>query len=124
MSGDRPICVLLLDAVLEQTPFRRRAEDLLRAPAVVAVEPARRPARLLAARVAQRLARRLPGAPRVVVTLHERDRPLARAVAAQHGAELWVAGEDFDAADDGATPAFVLNAPLWDRLEALGIAAR
>lgn len=124
MPGETPICVLLLDGVLEDVAFERRARDLLRAPAVVAVEPARRPAGLLAGRVAQRLVRRLPGPPRMVVLFDDRHRPLAAAVAALTGAELWVAGEDFDPADDGRTPAFVLNAPLWDRLEALAIASR
>lgn len=123
-DDDRPLCVLLLDAPLEQTAFRRRAEDLLRSPNVVAVEPARLRAGLLAARVAQRLVKRLPGTPRLLLCLGEAQRDLARTVSAQAGGALWVAGEDFDAADDGITPAFRLNAPLWDRLEAFGIAAR
>lgn len=119
-----PICVLLLDGALEQTAFARRAEDLLRAPGVIAVEPGRRPARLLAGRIAQRLAKRLPGTPRLVLAFHGAHRPLAAALAARSEAELLLAGRDFDAGDDGATPAFALNAPLWDRLEALEIARR
>jgi hypothetical protein len=59
-----------------------------------------------------------------VLLFDEAHRPLALAVAAQHGAELAVAGTDFDPGDDGSTPAFQLNAGLWDRLEALEIAAR
>ncbi len=91
---------------------------------MIAVDPPRRPARLLAPRVAQRLVRRLPGPPGLVLLFDEAHRPLAAAVAVQHGAELLIAGRDFDPADDGTTPAFRLNAPLWDRLEALGIARR
>lgn len=124
MDEDTPICVLLLDDVLEQTAFARRAEDLLRAPTVIAVEPGRRPARLLAGRIAQRLVKRLPGTPRLVLAFQEAHRPLATALAGRHGAQLLVAGRDFDASDDGTTPPFVLNEALWDRLEALGIARR
>jgi len=124
VDDDRPICVLLLDARLEETAFRRRAEDLLRAPAVVAVEPPRLPAGMLVGRVAKRLGRRLPGVPRLVLSFDAAHRPLARAFAALHGAELWIAGEDFDDAEDAAAPAFRLNAPIWDRIEALGIAVR
>lgn len=124
VDDDRPICVLLLDARLEEASFRRRAEDLLRAPAVVVVEPPRFRAGMLAPRIARRLTKRLPGTPRLVLSFDAEHRPLARELATLNHADLLVAGEDFDAADDGATPAFRLNGPLWDRLEALGIAVR
>lgn len=125
MAEDAPLCLLLLDGVLEEGPFARRAEDLRRAPTVLAVEPSRTVPAMLAGGVAKRLTRRLPGAPRVVILVGEPQRALARALVARHpGCELWIAGEDFDAADDPARGAHELNAELWDRLEALGVARR
>jgi hypothetical protein len=139
VAAAAPLCVLLLDGVLEQTPFGRRAQDLLRAPGVVALEPGRRAPGMLAGGVARRVARRLPGMPRVVVLVGPRQYPLARALLAAHpGCELWYApgegGDDalarqravlvFDGQDGGDAAPFQLNAALWDRLEALGIAAR
>lgn len=133
-DGD-PLCVLLLPGVLEEVPFARRGQDLLRAPNVVAVEPARRAPSFLVDRVARRLARRLPGPPRVLVAFREEEYGLARALLARHPeCELWYAGGEglpraraalvFDPADDPAAAPFQLNAELWDRLEALGIASR
>jgi hypothetical protein len=102
--ADRPLCVLLLPAPLERFILRDQAEDLLRAPGVVAAEPGRLPAgalaRLppaLAAPVARRLARRLvsrlratAGEPRVLVIFHAVQHELARAVLAEvPGCELW-----------------------------------
>jgi hypothetical protein len=100
----RPLCVLLLPAPLERFILRDQAEDLLRAPGVVAVGPGRVPAgaygrvpgvvadRLAAAR-AQRIVaalRRHGGAPRVVVIFHALQEPLARAILrAVPGSELW-----------------------------------
>ena len=121
MSGDAPLCLLLLDAVLEQSAFAARGQDLLRAPAVVAVEPARRAPGFLADGVARRLVRRLPGVPRVVVVLSEAQRPLARALVARHPAcETW----NEDPRTPGGVAPFQANAPLWNRLEELGIAQR
>src|SRR3954466_7830896 len=94
-----PICVLLLPRDLEAFILRDQAEDLLTAPGVVAVEPARVPygaylrlpasvADGIAATQARRL--RLPGIPRVIVIFHPLQYPLARGLIAQHpDAELW-----------------------------------
>src|SRR4051812_35185184 len=94
-----PICVLLLPRDLESFILRDQAEDLLAAPGVVAVEPARVPygaylrlpasvADGIAATQARRL--RLPGIPRVIVIFHPLQYPLARGLIAQHpDAELW-----------------------------------
>jgi hypothetical protein len=135
VDRDAPLCVLLLPGVLEQVPFARRGEDLLRAPNVVAVEPARRAPGVFVENVARRLARRLPGTPRVVVAFRETEYPLARSLFQRHpDCELWYAGPEdharehavlvFDAADDPSAAAFQLNDALWTRLEALGIAQR
>src|SRR3954470_19595477 len=94
-----PICVLLLPRELESFILRDQAEDLLAAPGVVAVEPARVPygaylrlpasvADGLAATQARRL--RLPGVPRAIVIFHPLQYPLARGLIALHpDAELW-----------------------------------
>lgn len=134
-----PLCLLLLDGVLEEVPFARRAQDLLRSPAIVALEPGHGTPRVLADRVARRVARRLPGNPRVVVLIGPRQYRLARALHARHpAAELWYApgegAEDglarehaayvFDPADDAGMAAFQANAELWERLEALAVARR
>src|SRR4051794_34552415 len=101
LTGDEPppICVLLLPRELESFILRDQAEDLLTAPGVVAVEPARipygaylrMPASVtdgLAATQARRL--RLPGEPRGIVMFHPLQYPLARGLIAQHpDAELW-----------------------------------
>jgi len=100
-TGDEPppICVLLLPRELESFILRDQAEDMLAAPGVVAVEPARVPygaylrlpasvADGLAATQARRL--RLPGIPRVIVIFHPLQYPLARGLIALHpDAELW-----------------------------------
>src|SRR3954462_249058 len=94
-----PIAVLLLPRTLESFILRDQAEDLLTAPGVVAVEPARVPygaylrmpasvADGLAAAQARRL--RLPGVPRAIVIFHPLQYPLARGLIAMHpDAELW-----------------------------------
>jgi hypothetical protein len=100
--GGPPLCVLLLPAPLDRFILRDQAEDLLRAPRVVALGPgrvpygayARLPARAaapLAALEARRLLRSLRGgAPRVVVIFHALQEPVARAmVDAVPGCELW-----------------------------------
>jgi hypothetical protein len=100
-AGEEPpaIAVLLLPRALEQFILRDQAADLLTAPGVVAVEPARMPygayLRLptsvgdgLAAAQAKRL--RLPGVPRAIVIFHPLQYPLARGLIASHpDAELW-----------------------------------
>src|SRR3954463_516435 len=90
---ERPIAVLLLPRTLEQFILREQAEDLLRAPGVVAIEPARVPygafgrlpmgvADVLAVTQARRM--HLPGRPRVVVIFHPLQWPLAEAVLARY----------------------------------------
>jgi hypothetical protein len=147
VAEGRPLCLLLLPGVLEEGAFARRGQDLMRSPEVVAIEPARRTIRrgadALAATQARRLDKRLPGVPRVVVVLDPRQYRLARAIIGRHReCELWYAtaptepaGEaaelhelalaraamTFDAADHPDQAAFQHNAPLWARLEELGI---
>jgi hypothetical protein len=101
LADRRPVAVLLLPEPLEAFWLRDRAEDLLTAPGVVAVDPARVSYRGLArlpepvvSGLAAGQARRLsfPGAPRAVVIFHPLQYPLARAVISQHlDAELWYA---------------------------------
>ncbi|MBE2316880.1 glycosyltransferase [Solirubrobacter sp. CPCC 204708] len=122
-----PIGVLLLPRALESFILRDQAEDLLTAPGVVAVEPARisygaylrLPVSVgdgLAATQARRL--KLPGVPRVIVIFHPLQYPLARGLIAQHpDAELWYWQWDrFDAAYDA-------NPRQRARLEDLHLAA-
>ena len=141
---DRGLCVLLLPAKLELAPARERADELLRAPGVVAVEPAavgygatsRLPG-VLRERIAAGQARRmaLPGHPRVLVVFEAAQYPLARALLAEHPeAELWYGGSGegdlHEAAaaraalrfggDAHAAPG-VRDRPLWERMEALGV---
>ncbi|WP_028057411.1 glycosyltransferase family protein [Candidatus Solirubrobacter pratensis] len=99
-GGDPPpLCVLLLPRELEEFILRDQAEDLLTAPGVVAIEPARVPygaylrlpaavADGLAATQARRL--KLPGRPAAIVIFHPLQYPLARALISEHpDAELW-----------------------------------
>jgi hypothetical protein len=101
-SAQRPLCVLLLPAALERFILRDQAEDLLRAPGVVAAGPGRVPygaygrlppvlADRLAAIEARRVLRALPGGtPRAVVIFHALQEPVARAILASvPGCELW-----------------------------------
>jgi hypothetical protein len=97
----RGLAVLLLPEVLEHFALRERAQDLLEAPGIVAVDPARISYRALArlpdpvvSGLAAGQARRmnLPGIPRVVVIFHPLQYPVARAIIAQHpDAKLWYA---------------------------------
>ncbi len=101
MPPGPPICVLLLPRTLEEFLLRDQAEDLLRAPGVVAVEPGRVPygawlrlpdalGRRLARQEARRVLRRLTGIPRVVVIFHPLQEPLAAALCALvPGCVLW-----------------------------------
>jgi hypothetical protein len=103
-TAAHPLCVLLLPAPLERFILRDQAEDLLRAPRVVAVGPGRIPGGAygrLPAAAADRLAaargRRIVaalrdggGTPRVVVIFHALQEPIARAILrAVPGCELW-----------------------------------
>jgi hypothetical protein len=144
---DRPLCLLLLPASLEAFALRERAEDLLTAPGVAAVDPPRlswRGAARLGESVADGLTMvqarrmRLPGIPRALVVFDPLQYPLARALINLHpDAELWYGpmrepGSDseldalareraamrFEAAPG---PAYEANLPLWERMEALGI---
>lgn len=107
MSAPQPsrpgLCVLLLPRRLEDFIQREQAEDLLRAPGVLAVDPprlrfgavARLPEALgdaIAARQARRLMKELrrQGDPKVFVIFHPVQYQLARALMADcPGAELW-----------------------------------
>jgi hypothetical protein len=112
-SDDRGLCVLLLPHVLEAMPERARVEDLLAAPGVVAVDPARISYRALVrlpetlhAGIATGQARRLglPGTPRAIVLFGGLQYPLARSLASEHpDAELWLADPP-EPAPDGASP--------------------
>jgi hypothetical protein len=101
-GGEPALCVLLLPAPLERFILRDQAEDLLRAPRVVALGPGRlrygayaRLPRFVANRLAAFEARRLlrslhGGRPRVVAIFHALQEPVARAmVDAVPGCELW-----------------------------------
>jgi hypothetical protein len=146
---ERPLCVLLLAAPLEVFELRERAEDLLTAPGVAAVDPPRLSytgaARLgeafadaLAAVQARRM--RLPGIPRALVVFDPLQYPLARSLVGLHpDAEIWYGpagepeGERLSMLDTLAreraamqfersdAPAHAQNLPLWERMERLGI---
>jgi hypothetical protein len=146
---DRPLCVLLLPAPLEAFTLRERAEDLLTAPGVAAVDPPRlsygAAARLGESfadglTVVQARRMRLPGYPRVLVVFDPLQYPLARALTGMNpDAELWYGPvavparererELHDLAleraalrfDPAEEPAHDANLPLWERMEALGI---
>jgi glycosyltransferase involved in cell wall biosynthesis len=96
-----PICVLLLPRTLDGFLLRDQAEDLLRAPGVVAVQPGRVPygawlrlpgavGRRLARAQARRVLERLDGVPRVVAIFHPVQEPVASALCdLVPGCELW-----------------------------------
>jgi hypothetical protein len=95
----RPLGVMLLPRRLEDFALESQAADLMRAPGIVAVEPARvsyeaymrLPTGVgdgIAAIQARRLP--LPGAPRLVIIFGPLQYPLARALISLHpGCELW-----------------------------------
>jgi hypothetical protein len=146
--SDDPLALLLLPVPLEQFAHEPHARDLLRAPRVLALEPPRmswrRIAKLpdsLALGVGVRQAKRLklPGTVRVVVLYDALQLPLAQGLQLRFAeAELWRAQSVQEATaqaawsfdpDDAAglgdapgTDAFDRNEPLWERLEALGVA--
>lgn len=157
----RPLCLLLLPQTLERFPLRERADDLLRAEGVVAVDPphisygalARLPlglAQAMAGRVAKRLVkvlRRNGDRAQVLVIFHPEQALHARALAhLAPDCEVWygwpgkTTGEAadrphlrarLDVLDEAAIElsslllgdddAVTANAPLWNRLFALGI---
>ncbi|HEV2769979.1 MAG TPA: hypothetical protein VGV40_07335 [Solirubrobacteraceae bacterium] len=98
MAAGDPLCVLLLPRAPEDFILRDQAEDLMRAPGVVAVGPPRVPygaiARLpgrvrgsVAGAAARTIRARLPaGEPRAVAIFHPLQLPVARALGA---GELW-----------------------------------
>jgi hypothetical protein len=98
-DDERPLALLLLPRTLEEFILRDQAEDLLRAPGVVAIEApkvrygvlGRMPDWLgsaLAVGQARRL--KLPGKPKVIVIFHPFQYPLARALLDRYpGSELW-----------------------------------
>jgi glycosyltransferase involved in cell wall biosynthesis len=98
---EKPIALLLLPRQLEEFILRDQARDLLRAPRVVAVEPARMPygayarlprfvGRTLAWLQARRLRIRLKAPVAVVVMFHPLQLTLAEALLARYPkAELW-----------------------------------
>src|SRR4051812_46421810 len=98
---EQALCVLLLGHPLEALEHRERLDDLLTAPGVVAVDPARISYRALSrvpeavhAGLAAGQARRLqlPGAPRALVLFGGLQYPLARSLLSDHpDAELWLA---------------------------------
>lgn len=139
----------MLPGVLEELEFAERGRDLLRAPGVVAIEPARwRPrGEIAAANLSRRLSKRLPGRTRVVIVLHPGEYLLGRALVARgEDAELWYGPEQeryegrrlaeldalarrraalvFSPARSPEQAAFQDNAALWERLEALRVAVR
>jgi hypothetical protein len=118
-----PLLVLLLPTKLEELPQRERAEDLLRAPGVIAVEPPPVSWRRLGGlpqvtleRIARRQAKRmkLPGIPHAVAVFEPTQRALAEALAARYEADVWQIEGPHDPVRD-------VNRPLYERMEALGI---
>ena len=96
---ERALCLLLLPAPLEEFELRERAEDLLTAPGVAAVDPPRL-SYLGAARLGEAFAdavttvqarrMRLPGTPRALVVFDPLQYPLARALVNVYpDAEIW-----------------------------------
>ena len=112
-----PTCLLLLPRTLPGFILRDLAEDLLRAPGVVAVEPGRVPygtfarlghgaSRPLATALARRVLRGVVGVPRVVVIFHPLQLPVAEALIALTRAELWYGRWDrYERAPDAAPAA-------------------
>ena len=149
LGQDRPLCLLLLPSPLETFALRERAEDLLTAPGVAAVDPPRltytgaaRLGEAFADGISMVQARRmpLPGFPRAVVVFEALQYPLARAVIAIHpDAELWYGAAGSPEGererslhelaveravlrfDPTEEPAHTANLPLWERMEKLGI---
>ena len=93
---EQPLLVLLLPQPLERFQLEAQARELLRAPGVVAVDPARLPVARFPASLAAGLAvgqarrMRLPGMPAAVAIFHPLQFYLGGALLARHPtAELW-----------------------------------
>lgn len=145
-AEEDPLALLLLPVRLEQFAHAEHARDLLRAPRVLALEPppvswgrlGRLPGSLalgVGVRQAKRL--KLPGRARVAIVYDALQLPLAQGLQLRfEGVELWraekvveataqaaLAFDPGDAAGIGESAgAFDRNAPLWERLERLGVA--
>ncbi len=148
-AEERALCLLLLPAPLEVFELRERAEDLLTAPGVAAVDPPRL-SYMGAARLGEAFAdavttvqarrMRLPGTPRALVVFDPLQYPLARALVNVYpDAEIWYGPAGEPEGDRLSTlhalartraamefersdaPAHTQNLPLWERMEALGI---
>jgi len=134
-SGGPPLLVLLLPTKLERFALRAPAEELLRAPGALAVEPPVVPYGALgwlppslAYHVARRQAKRmkLPGTPRAIALFDVHQVPLAVAISQRHArAEVWQLGPE---PAEGLDSALVLDLgaaadlrAVWERAEALGI---
>jgi hypothetical protein len=123
VQTDQPLLVLLLPTKLEEFALRERAEDLLRAPGVIAVEPPPISWRRLGglpdvtlARIAKRQAKRmkLPGIPYAVAVFEPTQLALAHALGARYEADVWEVEGPHEPVRD-------VNRPLYERMEALGI---
>ena len=129
------LLVLLLPAKLEQFALQTVAEELLRAPGAVAVEPPVVPYGALgmlppslAYHIARRQAKRmkLPGTPRAIALFDVHQVPLAVAMTLRYpDAEVWQLGPE---PAEGLDSALVLDLGtvsdlrgVWERAEALGI---
>ena len=116
--------VLLLPTKLEDFAQRERAEDLLKAPGAIAVEPPPVSWKKLGAlpdvtlaQIAKRQAKRmkLPGVLRAIAVFEATQKALGEALAARHeGAELWEIGPPHE-------PIKEVNRPWFEQMEALGI---
>ncbi|MFL5824150.1 MAG: hypothetical protein ACJ764_11995 [Solirubrobacteraceae bacterium] len=102
-----PLAVLLLPTKLEEFELAAHARDLLEIPRVVALEPPRWRRRkvllgedIAAVRQARRL--RFPGTPHAVVLYDLRQYHLARALGAQHKAEVWYVRRSAESPPTGA----------------------
>ncbi|MFL5581695.1 MAG: hypothetical protein ACJ8AO_15105 [Gemmatimonadaceae bacterium] len=126
MDGERPLLLLLLPARLEAMPQRAPIEQLLGAPAAIAVEPPRVPlSATLAGVVAHRQAKRmrLPGVPHAIAVFDPHQIPLAGALIMRHPeSELWsLAGPEPQADFTFDLAAAEDLGPAWQRMERLGI---
>jgi hypothetical protein len=113
-DDDRPVALLLVPRTVDRFILYDQGQDLLRSPAVVAVEAPRVPygalgrlpgvlADALAAAQARRL--RVPGRPVAAMIFHPFQMPLARAVLARWpGCELWYGLFDRTPAAPDASP--------------------
>lgn len=139
---DESVALLLLPGPLEGLAFEAHARSLLAIPRVIALEPGRmQTPRLMRDGVAERQAQRirLPGSLRAVILYQPAQYPLARALSAVHGAELWYLRAGFESDDPDLTTldaaaqeraagmyfapesGEIDDAPLRERLRELGV---